>query len=161
LYTSAIWGRTLATRTTTALAPVPICATRHLYWTQAAFPASQPPNGTIQRATLDGSAVETVASYGDSDVPFGIAVDAEGTRTFWSLLVSGEIRAAELDGSDAEPVLQKSTAKGLAVDARRGRLAARDPRGYGRTYTIRLRCKDRQGHGVTRRVAVEVYGRPH
>ena len=76
--------------------------------------------GEVQRANLDGSAVETVVEWGGT---IGIALDLDSRKIYWSE-VKGTIQRADLDGSNAEylfdPIVRSPY--GIALDADRGKM---------------------------------------
>jgi hypothetical protein len=64
-----------------------------MYWTDFL-------DGTIQRANLDGSAVETLVS--DLESPQGIALDTTAGKIYWTDDLDDTIQRANLDGSGVE-----------------------------------------------------------
>ncbi|MCH7884296.1 MAG: hypothetical protein IIC01_03510, partial [Planctomycetes bacterium] len=72
-----------------------------MYWTKASGN-----NDRIQRANLDGSAVEDLVTTG-LFVPVGIAVDPTGGKVYWTdpNPAAFWIRRASLDGSSVEPLI--------------------------------------------------------
>jgi hypothetical protein len=60
-------------------------------------------SGMIQRASLDGTDIEVVVE--DIGVPYGIALDIEADRIFWTEPEIGVIKWASLDGDDVEVVV--------------------------------------------------------
>ena len=71
----------------------------NVYWTEKTGGSS----GTINSANLDGSGVTELASI--LSVPMGIAVDAAGSKLYWTNS-RGRIQTANLDGSKIQNVLQ-------------------------------------------------------
>ena len=62
----------------------------------------------IQRANLDGSNVETLATSNDRLAsPSGIALDVAGGKMYWTDPGSDEIRRANLDGSNIENLITR------------------------------------------------------
>ena len=68
-------------------------ALSHIYWTDSS-------RGTIHRANLDGSNVETLIT--GADAPNSLALDVDGGHIYWTDWERGTIRRANLDGSNAE-----------------------------------------------------------
>ena len=70
-----------------------------IYWTEQTGASS----GTINSANLDGSDVTELKAI--RSVPMGIAVDAAGSKLYWTAS-SGKVKRANLNGSGSENVLQ-------------------------------------------------------
>jgi sugar lactone lactonase YvrE len=86
-----------------------------VYW-------ANPVTSTIQRANLDGTNVETVASASGVGSG-GLAVDPVDGKLYWSSGVA--VQRADLDGSAVETVVTPSSSgsvAGIAVDPRRRKL---------------------------------------
>ena len=85
----------------------------HIYWTDWF-------TGTISRANLDGTAVETLVT--GLDTPRGIALDVAGGKMYWTDYElfgddSGKIQRANLDGSNIETLVSGSDGLfGIALD---------------------------------------------
>ncbi len=89
-------------------------ASDRIYWTDAVA-------GTIQRANLDGSGVETLVT-GLSE-PQGIAIDVAGGRIYWVEIGSSlKIRRANLDGSGMEDLVGSVGPVGIALDLAGGKM---------------------------------------
>jgi len=69
-----------------------------MYWTQEVGVG----RGAIKRADLDGSNIETVISI--QGIPFGIAIDSEGGKLYWTNSL-GSIQRANLDGSRIQKIV--------------------------------------------------------
>ena len=91
----------------------------HIYWTDWSL-------GTISRANLDGTAVETLVS--GLDTPRGIALDVAGGKMYWTDYElfgddSGKIQCANLDGSNIETLVSGSDGLfGIALDVAGGKM---------------------------------------
>jgi sugar lactone lactonase YvrE len=82
-----------------------------MYWTDASL-------GTIQRANLDGTSIETVVTN-DLQFPWGIAIDDRNRKMYWAEANNRAIRRANLDGTDVETlVTDTGHALGIALDLR-------------------------------------------
>ena len=68
-------------------------ALSHIYWTDSS-------RGTLHRANLDGSNVETLIT--GADAPHGLALDVDGGQMYWVDWDTGTLHRANLDGSNAE-----------------------------------------------------------
>ncbi len=66
-----------------------------MYWTEYYYNHNY--DGTIKRANIDGTSVETLVS--GLQTPFGIALDLTGQRVYWTDMETGKIQYAGLDGS--------------------------------------------------------------
>jgi hypothetical protein len=77
--------------------------------------------GTIHRANLDGSGVETV--LGGLDDPIGIALDVPAGKMYWTEEGSESIRRANLDGSGVEHLVSGlDDPMGIALDLVDGKM---------------------------------------
>lgn len=111
-----------------------------MYWTDLN-------NGTISRANLDGTEVKVLIvgmanQFTDSEEdvqraaalannananavlngPFGLALDLQNGKIYWTELFGGRIGRANLDGSSVETFLFASSPRGVRVDAAGGKL---------------------------------------
>ena len=87
-----------------------------MYWLDTAFPLR---SGTIQRADLDGTNVETVLSLGNFSGSLAIDLDLVNEKIYWMTedFSLATISRANLDGSDVEVVTTDvSFPNGIAVD---------------------------------------------
>jgi len=97
-----------------------------VYWTDQ-FPVLTPadgfgpfPVGAVFRANLDGSHPETVAP---ASAPTGIALRPAAGKLYWTDTWTGEVRSANLDGSEAKTLIPKLQAPGgIAIDEADGKL---------------------------------------
>lgn len=78
-------------------------------------------NGAIQRANLDGSAVEVVIHSESTISPLGLALDPNQGKIYWSH-ASSHIHRADLDGSNIETVIAADHIRYLALDLSAGKL---------------------------------------
>lgn len=82
-----------------------------IYWLAQGGGTSDP--GTIKRANLDGTNVDSLLSVGGSSATFprGLAINADAGKMYWTEsgfcndAASGRLRRANLDGSNVETVL--------------------------------------------------------
>ncbi|RKU31454.1 hypothetical protein C6499_04570, partial [Candidatus Poribacteria bacterium] len=82
-----------------------------MYWTVW----NATPN-KIQRANLDGSAIEDIIT--DLKSPRGIALDVPNGKMYWADLGAGKIQRANLDGSDVEDIITGLLGpNGIALDS--------------------------------------------
>ena len=79
-----------------------------MYWTDRG-------TGKIQRATLDGSNVESVEDLITRGWPEDLALDIVGGHIYWTDWIEGKIQRSTLDGSNVEDLVA-STPKDLALD---------------------------------------------
>lgn len=89
-----------------------------IYWTNDLGVAE------IQRANLDGSAIQTIVASGMSD-PRGIAVDSAGAKVYWTDVGTNDIRRANLDGSSVQILVDFPAAiypLSIALDVPAGKL---------------------------------------
>ena len=70
-----------------------------IYWTGEVTQSS----GSIQRANLDGTGVETVLDGLDN--PTDLALDIVGSKIYWIEMESGTLYEANLDGSEKEDLI--------------------------------------------------------
>ena len=92
-----------------------------LYWTDRG-------DGTISRANLDGSGVETLIT--GLPGPQGVAIDPVNAHIYWADSTLQTIQRANLDGSDVQTVLDAAGAfipVGLAIDAGARQMYWTDP----------------------------------
>ena len=108
----------------------------HIYWTDSH-------THTIQRASLDGSNIETLVALEDIEGfryggPFGLALDVDGGKMYWT---EGHwrIRRANLDGSNIEfLIITADTPSNLTLDVAGDKMYwTDDPGGIGWGGTIR------------------------
>ncbi len=107
--------------------PVSAVAFSHIYWTDSH-------THTIQRASLDGSNIETLVALEDIGGfryggPFGLALDVDGGKMYWT---EGHwrIRRANLDGSNIEfLIITGDTPSDLTLDVAGGKMYWTDDRG--------------------------------
>lgn len=105
-----------------------------IYWTDGhAFPRS------IQRANLDGSAVETIFST-TSGTLNTIALDLVNNKVYFANSISGLIQRANLDGTGLETIASGADEPvGIAVDSIRGKVYwSGGAGGIGTTYRANL-----------------------
>ena len=83
-----------------------------IYWTESSnggIPGPGAPwEGSVHRADLDGTNIETLVTSGDvgEDMfPWGIALDVKNSKMYWADINTGKIRRADLDGSNVEEVV--------------------------------------------------------
>jgi len=81
-----------------------------IYWSQKYGP------GIVMRADLDGSNVETIVP--GEDRSRGMALDLHAGKLYWTINEDSlrEIRRANLDGSDAELLLEVAAVWQIAID---------------------------------------------
>jgi hypothetical protein len=72
-----------------------------MYWTD-------PGNGKIQRANLDGSNIEDLVQIGNN-AAYAIALDLENKHMYWTERNTNLIRRANLDGSNAQTIINTTT----------------------------------------------------
>ena len=78
--------------------------------------------GSIRRANLDGSNIETLISYQNAS---SLALDAVGGKIYWTERLEDtqwRIRCANLDGSNIETLISYQNASSLALDAVGGKI---------------------------------------
>ena len=87
-----------------------------MYWVDAG-------TSKIQRANLDGSAVEDLVTSGLSH-PSGLALDPAGGKMYWTDWGTEKIQRANLDGSAVEDLVTSglSSPNGLALDPVAGKM---------------------------------------
>ena len=88
-----------------------------MYWTDSGTGGPNAlENDKIQRANLDGSNVETLATYENLlRVPRGIALDVAAGKMYWTDISRDRIRRANLDGTEAEDILNTRTFGGQSL----------------------------------------------
>ena len=75
----------------------------------------------VQRANLDGSAVEDLVSGLSS--PEGIALDVAGGKMYWTDSITDKVQRANLDGSAVEDLVSGlSSPEGIALDVAGGKM---------------------------------------
>ena len=91
-----------------------------IYWTEFR---------SIQRANLDGSDIETLITSSKHGNLSDIALDVDGGKIYWISdelatfsSIRGNIRRANLDGSDIETLITRAEASGLALDMDEGKI---------------------------------------
>ncbi|ANM30016.1 hypothetical protein ABI59_11200 [Acidobacteria bacterium Mor1] len=94
----------------------PVTAASKIYWTD--FEGDR-----LQRANLDGTAVETLITSGLNE-PNGIALDVAGDAIYWTEFNGGRIRRAALDGSNQTDLISSgiSLSEGIALDIPAGKM---------------------------------------
>ena len=79
----------------------------------------------IQRANLDGSDVQDLVTQG-LRYPYGIALDVEGGKMYWTDLGTDKIQRANLDGSNIEDLVTRTQGlrgpDGIALDVTGGKM---------------------------------------
>lgn len=97
------------------LAATPPTYAQKIYWTDAG-------TDKIQRANLDGSAIEDLVITGLID-PSGTAIDPTAGRIYWTDAGTGKIQRANLDGSDVVDLVTGLTKpRGIALDENAGKM---------------------------------------
>ena len=88
-----------------------------MYWTDRG-------TSKIQRATLDGSGVESVEDLITGGWPIGLALDVAGGHMYWTDWIEDKIYRATLDGSNIEDLVTVSGGRlvGLALDIAGGHM---------------------------------------
>ena len=77
--------------------------------------------GTIQRANLDGSFIETLVT--GLDRPLGIALDVNGGKIYWADRDTSKVQRANLDGSNVEDLVTGlGEPSGIALDLAGGKI---------------------------------------
>ena len=91
-----------------------------IYWTEFR---------SIQRANLDGSDIETLITSSKHGNLSDIALDVDGGKIYWISdelatfsSIRGNIRRANLDGSNIETLITRAEASGLALDMDEGKI---------------------------------------
>ena len=79
-----------------------------MYWTNNN-------TGTVQRANLDGTSLETLVDQ-PSTSPRGIALDLGSAKIYWAGDVNQNIQRANLEGSDVEEVVTGVFGFGIALE---------------------------------------------
>lgn len=83
--------------------------TGKLYWCDTQ-------SGSIRRANLDGSSIETITGDGTS-APWVLAIDHHLGRLFWLDKATGQLASSNLDGKDARTIMTNlPIGTGLACD---------------------------------------------
>lgn len=89
-----------------------------IYWINHASGVAERESAGVMCANLDGSNVQTLAAYPDVNWPFGIALDIENEKIYWSERSGGYIHQANLDGSNMIIINPESVyANGMTIDA--------------------------------------------
>lgn len=84
-----------------------------LYWCDGG-------TGKVQRANLDGTAVEDLIT--GLDQPFAMAIDLDAAKIYIGLVSAGRVQRANLDGSNRENVLSDVGTSILVLDPADGKL---------------------------------------
>ena len=90
-----------------------------IYWTNMGHPLGWG-GGTIQRANIDGSAIETIVPKGVTQTPKQIQVDSISRKIYWCDREGAKVFRAELDGSNVEILASGAPLQepvGIAIDA--------------------------------------------
>lgn len=86
----------------------PLLHAQKIYWTDVG-------NDKIQRANLDGSAVQDLVT--GLNFPFGIALNVAAGKMYWTDFSNGKIQRANLDGSSLQDIVTGLTSpRGIALD---------------------------------------------
>ena len=85
----------------------PLCRTK--YWTKNSFSD----NCTIWTAGMDGTDPHVAVS--GLKLPYGIAIDLNMSRLYWTEEDMDRIQSANLDGSDTRTIVKLSGPQGIAV----------------------------------------------
>ena len=95
-----------------------------MYWTDVGFLNNEGSRvAKIQRANLDGSAVEDLVTAG-LDNPLAIVLDVAGGKMYWTDIGPDKIQRANLDGSGIEDLVTTGLGDpyGLALDIEGGQM---------------------------------------
>ena len=89
-----------------------------LYWLQLDFSKKRTETEAIKRANLDGSEPQLLVERPSAGFEGGLALDAAAGRIYWTEAAAHEIDVANLDGSDARPLLStgEDSPVGLALE---------------------------------------------
>lgn len=102
----------------------------HIYWTNMGVPHL--PDGSIERANLDGSGRTTIVPAGATFTPKQLQLDKAGGKLYWADREGMRMMRANLDGSGLETLVDTSQGEarpgldatkwcvGIAVDSSRG-----------------------------------------
>jgi hypothetical protein len=106
-----------------------------VYWTNmgASQGATQPNDGFILRANLDGSNVKTIVPPGATHTPKQMKLDADHGKIYWSDREGMRVMRANTDGTNLETLVtiaqgsaasadQSNDAVGIALDVARGQV---------------------------------------
>ena len=74
----------------------------HVYWTNMGSPLGGASNGSLQRARLDGSQVETIVPVGSINTPKQMTIDHEHGKLYFCDREGAKVWRANLDGSELE-----------------------------------------------------------
>ncbi|HLK36754.1 MAG TPA: hypothetical protein VKU41_08385 [Polyangiaceae bacterium] len=103
-----------------------------VYWTNMGTLTDSPhtPNGSLQRANLDGSQVEVLLQPGaTTNTPKQLQLDAAHGKIYWSDREGAKAWRANLDGSQAEVILSGHSIQqlvGIALDVPGGKFYVTD-----------------------------------
>jgi len=107
----------------------------HIYWTTAA--------GSIQRANVDGSGVQTLVTRLIG--PEGLVLDVAGGHIYWTT-AAGSIQRANLDGTNIETLIPTGsgliTPRGIVLDVAGGKMYWTDG------FTGSIQCANLDGTNI-------------
>ena len=89
----------------------------HIYWTNMGAPNAD--DGSIQRADLDGSNVETVVPAGGTFTPKQLKLDPVEGKLYWADREGMRVMRANLDGSEIETLVTTGSGDADRADASR------------------------------------------
>jgi sugar lactone lactonase YvrE len=102
-----------------------------VYWTNmgALTDAAHTPNGSLQRANLDGSGVEVIVPNGATNTPKQMQIDLQHHKIYWADREGARAWRADLDGTNREVLLEGHAIQqlvGMALDVEGGKFYVTD-----------------------------------
>jgi sugar lactone lactonase YvrE len=139
----------------------------HIYWTEMGIPNKE--DGSIERASIDGSNHVTIVPNGKTFTPKQLQLDKRNGRLYWCDREGMRVMRSSLDGSNLETLIQTGKGEadradltrwcvGIAIDVEGGKLywtqKGIDNAGVGRIFRAGLDI--RKGETPTSRSDIEV-----
>lgn len=140
----------------------------HIYWTNMGVPNL--PDGSIERADLDGANRTIVVPQGRTHTPKQLQLDKKGGKLYWCDREGMKVMRANLDGSGLETLVDTGDAAkdfrdqtrwcvGITLDYERGHLywtqKGPDNAGLGRIYRANIEIPS--GETAARRSDIEIW----
>jgi len=93
-------------------------AGKYIYWINSSGPQADDESAAIMRARMDGSDIERLISYPQVQKPFGLDIDLDAGKMYWTDMGKREIASANLDGGDIKSLVTGDLLepRGIAID---------------------------------------------
>jgi hypothetical protein len=125
----------------------------YMFWTTMGVPADD--DGSLMRASLDGSGVSTIVPTGDTYTPKQLKLDAAAGELYWSDREGMRIQRARVDGSGLQTLVTVASGSAARKDAANWCVGLALDLTHGFVYWTQ-KGPDNGGRGSIRRAHLEL-----